>query len=189
MGWYALFVETGKEDLVRTMIDKHFDKSIQVIVPKRKLQERKQGRIYEVYKTLFPGYLFVNTLMNVETYHDLKQIPRCYRLLNKYNHRDSYGGDWEDNRKNPHKTYLFSKIDDEEMALILQLIGNEETIDYSTLYVENAKVTVCDGPLKGKEGIIKKVDKRKKRARILLEFMGNEKELDVGIKLLKVYET
>jgi len=34
------------------------------------------------------------------------------------------------------------------------------------------------------EGIIRKVDKRKNRAKILLNFMGCEKTMDVGIEVL-----
>ncbi|WP_423802963.1 antiterminator LoaP [Paenibacillus dendrobii] len=183
-----LFVETGKEDIVRTLISKYFDKSvIRAIVPKRKITERKLGHSYEVCKTMFPGYVLVNTRMNMTIYYGLKRIPMCYRLLNRtqnlfdtmekknviYNEEDTF------------ETHTLSKIEDEEIALILQLIGKGEVIDYSTLYIENAKVKVSSGPLKGKEGIIKKIDKRKRRARIALHFMGYEKLLDVGIELLE----
>ncbi len=74
MKWYALHVETGKEDFVRSEIRKQFDPStILSIVPKRKLIERKQGVIYEKCRTLFPGYVFIKARMNVKTYHDLKK--------------------------------------------------------------------------------------------------------------------
>lgn len=43
---------------------------------------------------------------------------------------------------------------------------------------------VQSGPLKGKEGIIKKVDKRKNRAKVQLNFLGREKTIDVGIEVL-----
>ncbi|AKF95944.1 antiterminator LoaP [Brevibacillus laterosporus] len=188
MGWYVLFVQAGQEDLVRTMIYKFFVRgSIHAIVPKRKIIERRQGKNYEICKTMFPGYVFVNTKMNVKTYYKLKKIPRYYRLLNKYqntNERDKklcgldMGNVQEDDFE------LFSKIEDEEMDQVLQLIGKDEVIDFSFFYVEDGRVTVHDGPLKGNEGIIKKIDKRKKRARIVLQIMGNEKMIDIGIEML-----
>ncbi|MFK4467834.1 antiterminator LoaP [Bacillus sp. RC252] len=190
MGWHALFVNTGEEDKVRKMIYQFLDETdIHVIVPKRRLTERKQGKSYEIIKKIFPGYVFLNTQMNVEIYYELQQIPQYCRLLNQYdNHikpdkkksKITMGNSVE----NTNDVFSFSKIDEEEMTQVLQLIGNGEVIDYSTLYVENAKVTVLDGPLKGKEGIIKKIDKRKKRARIALTFMGDEKVLDIGIQML-----
>ncbi|NOU64738.1 antiterminator LoaP [Paenibacillus sp. LMG 31461] len=185
MKWYALYVETGREDLVRTMIHRFLDKSlVHAIVPRRKLKEKKQGRTYEVFRKLFPGYVLVNTQMDVNTYYGLKNIPGYYRLLNRFRNRDNNEVFDGNNLEEVLENYLFSTIDDEEMTLILQLIDDEETIDYSTIYVENSNVTVYNGPLKGKESIIKKIDKRKRRAQISLEFMGNEMSLDVGIEVL-----
>lgn len=192
MDWHALFVETGKEELVRGLLYKHFDRStMQAMIPKRRLYEKKQGEIYEVCRPLFPGYVFVNTRMTAPTYNKLKRIPKYYRLLNKYSRRDRQSIDNEQNDEEDRKAeehfeaYLFSRIDEEEMLPILQLLDGEETIDYSTIYVENEKVIVHSGPLQGLEGNIKKIDKRKRRARILLNFMGTEKYLDVGIQWLE----
>lgn len=190
MSWYVLSVETGKENLVQTFIHKRFDESvISAVVPKRRLQEQRQGQACMVCRTMFPGYVFVNTKMNIQTYYELKGIPRCYRLLNRFNNHylrtqrsglTGNGGGAEDTAE----SFMFSKVDDDEMAPILQLIGSDDVIDFSTLYVENAKVTVCNGPLKGLEGLIKKIDKRKKRARIVLRFMGQDQTLDIGIEML-----
>ncbi|MGW8958132.1 transcription termination/antitermination NusG family protein [Paenibacillus sp. NPDC055715] len=67
------------------MINKFFDGTIiQAIVPKRRIIERRQGEDYEVCKTMFPGYVFVKTHMNIKTYYELKKIPGYHRLLNKY---------------------------------------------------------------------------------------------------------
>ncbi|MGM1050336.1 MAG: antiterminator LoaP [Bacillota bacterium] len=187
MDWYAIFVKTGKEDLVRRMFQKHFDESVvRAIVPRRKLLEKKQGQTYEVYKKLFPGYVLLNTQINSKSYYEFKRIPINYRLLNKYSCKDNIQNYKEND--GDLETYSFSKIDDEEIALILQLIGDSETIESSTIYVENTIVTVCDGPLKGKEGIIKKIDRRKKRARIELDFNGEKMRFDVGIQVLGAFE-
>ncbi|WP_010492583.1 antiterminator LoaP [Paenibacillus elgii] len=185
MDWYALFVETGKEDFVRTRIRHVFDESeLNAIVPKRKLQERKQGRAYEVCKTMFPGYVLIKTRMNVNSYYELKQIPKCYRLLNKYNRMDTRESLQESGMDAEQESNLFFKIEEQEMALITQLMDSNATIGYSTVYVKNSKVIVCDGPLKGKEAIIEKIDRRKNRARISLEFMQKRVCFDVGIHVL-----
>lgn len=189
MDWYVLSVENGKENLVQTFIHKRFDDSvISAVVPKRRLQECKQGKTLEVCKTMFPGYVFVKTQMNVKTYYELKDIPGYHRLLNRNHNRYTqnqgclHNGDGD--KGDSSEPFLFSKVDDYEMAQILELIGQDDVIDFSTLYVENAKVTVCEGPLKGREGLIRKIDKRKKRARIVLQFMGQDKPLDIGIEML-----
>ncbi|OKP94471.1 antiterminator LoaP [Paenibacillus sp. P32E] len=191
MNWYALYVQAGQEDLVQKMIHKFFDKTVvHAVVPKRKLKQRKQGKTYEVCQTMFPGYVLVHTLMTVQTYYDLKRVPRFYRLLNQFDNckAKATANQSINSLEDALEVYSFSKIDEEEIALILELAGTDDIIDYSTLYVENKKVIVCDGPLKGKEAIIRKIDKHKKRARISLEFMGSEKWLDVGIEMLDIVE-
>lgn len=187
MDWYAMFVKTGKEDLVQKMFRKQFDESVvRAIVPKRKLQEKKQGQAYEVYKKLFPGYVLLNTQMDSKRYYEFKRIPITHKLLNKYSYKDHIQNYKEND--GDLETYSFSKIDDEEISLILELIGDSETIETSTIYIKSAKVTVCDGPLKGREGIIKKIDRRKKRARIELDFKGNKMGFDVCIQVLRDFE-
>ncbi|MFG0216967.1 KOW motif-containing protein [Brevibacillus porteri] len=51
--------------------------------------------------------------------------------------------------------------------------------------ITDSKITVKKGPLAGKEGIIKKVDRRKKRAKIVIDFLGDERMIDVGIEILE----
>lgn len=191
MSWYVLHVETGQENKVRAMISKFYNpSSMYAIVPKRKLLEKRQGRVYEVCRTMFPGYVFVNTEMNAKTYNDLRRLPKCYRLLNSFNpnyHKIESKG-IKVNSEDVIESYSFSKIDDKEMIPILQLIGNDEIIGYSSLYLRNARAVVCDGPLTGEEERIKKIDARKKRARIILRLNGVEKCIDVGINIVSVPE-
>lgn len=197
MNWYALYVESGREEMVQALIRKYLDESaIRALVPKRKIRERRQGQYFDVFKTLFPGYVLVQTHMDANMYYNLKKLPKYYRLLNKYKYSSNRDKDSkkfdnakEDSENDGEKkflepTNLFFEINEDEIALILQLIGDEEVIEYSTVYVINTEVIVQSGPLKGMEGNIKKIDKRKNRAKIVLDFMGNKKIMDVGIEIL-----
>ncbi|MBH8598733.1 MULTISPECIES: antiterminator LoaP [unclassified Thermoactinomyces] len=173
MNWYALFVETGQEETVKKLLHLHFDEStLSAFVPKRRVPEKKLGKIYHVLKKMFPGYVLIKTKMNADLFYKIKKIPKCYRILGNRTHHSK-----------DDEAY-YSTIDEEEISPILKLIGNDEVVDYSKIYVENSRVFVQSGPLKGMEGIIKKVDKRKKRAKILLNFMGTEKMIDVGVEII-----
>ncbi|MCY9761951.1 hypothetical protein M5X06_17125 [Paenibacillus alvei] len=82
MGWYALFVETGSEDIVQKCLKLQFcQKDLYSCVPKRLVPERREGEFYSVVKTLFPGYLLINTKMTPSIYYELKKIPKYYRML------------------------------------------------------------------------------------------------------------
>jgi transcriptional antiterminator NusG len=166
MDWYALFVESNSEESVQQWLHYYFDESIlRSIVPKRMLIERQGGVVHRVIKILFPGYVLINTEMNETIYHKIKNIPKAICILKV-------------------GTYC-SKIGKEEIEPILKLIGDGEVVDYSKVYIENTNIIVKSGPLQGLEGIICKVDKRKKRAKILLNFMSSQKIIDVGIEILE----
>ncbi len=169
MDWYAVFVESGKEEFVQKQLQVHFDDSVlRSIIPKRKLTERREGRIFHVTRKMFPSYLLIQTNMNVEKYYIIKNIPKLIRILNT----DRY----------------YSKIDKTEIEIILKLIGFNDTVEYSSIYIENSNVRVVSGPLQGFEGIIKKIDKRKKRAKVVLSLMGEERTVDLGIEILNKLE-
>lgn len=171
--WYAIFVESGKEEVVQKYLKLYFnEQSLMSVVPKRLVPEKKAGIVYNVIKNIFPGYVLIKTEMTNEMFHKIKKIPGSLRLVNNGSYYSQDEG-----------TY-YSSIDEKEITLILQLMGNGEVVDYSKVYLENSKVIVEAGPLIGLEGIIKKVDRHKNRAKILLTFMGVEKTIDVGIEIL-----
>ncbi|MDK8180293.1 antiterminator LoaP [Paenibacillus sp. UMB4589-SE434] len=194
MGWYALFVETGSEDIVQKCLKLQFcQKDLYSCVPKRLIPEKKGGKFYSVVKTLFPGYLLINTNMTPTMYYELKKLPKYYRLLrnssfmlDKINRRSQSMPDPHIEKGDPIYNYddFFNKIEEVEIRQILQLINNENIIEYSNVIVENAKVCVQSGPLYGMEGIIKKIDKRKRRAQIAVSFFGGERSIEVGIELI-----
>lgn len=173
MYWYALFVETNKEEVVLKYLNHYFDESdLKAIIPKRRVPERKEGLIKHVSKKMFPGYVLIYTKINENIYHLLRKIPRCYRLLTAGSQYDKSDG------------FNYCRIRDEEIAPIIRLLGEGDTIEYSRVFIVNSKVFVNSGPLKGHEGIIRKIDSRKNRAKISLNFMGTEKTIEVGIEVL-----
>ncbi|MBU8854947.1 antiterminator LoaP [Bacillus sp. FJAT-26377] len=170
MNWYALSVETGKEEIVQKFLRVHFDKStLHSFSPKRKIPEKKAGKVYNALRTIFPGYVLIRTNMTPDIFYKIKEIPNCYKMVNN---GDVYSKE---------RGVYYSKIEDEEIDPIIKLINPEGIIEYSKIYAANSKVLVKGGPLKGMEAIIKKVDKHKNRAKILLNFMGKERLIDVGI--------
>ena len=51
--------------------------------------------------------------------------------------------------------------------------------------IEGAKIIVTRGPLMGKEGYIKKVDRHKRKARLELEMFGRMQEIVVGLEIVE----
>jgi transcription termination/antitermination protein NusG len=165
MDWYSLFVITGKEEYVSEWLKICFsDLEVATLIPKRRLIERKQGKKQQVLKKMFPGYVFMNTEMDLTKYYILKKIPNIIRILNS--------GEY------------YTRIPQEEMTCILHLLVGGDVVDLSKIYLVNSKVMVKSGPLEGMEGLITAVDRRKMRAKIVVPFMGLTREIDVGIEVL-----
>lgn len=162
--WYVFFVETCDEDRVKERLKYRLPEDFLVMVPKRKLRVRKGGIWKIETKVLFPGYVLVNGIIDDEIYYRLKNIPNVFRLLMSERH--------------------IVAIENREMAILSRLICNSEEIGFSNVLIENGKVRVLDGPLFSLEGIILSIDKRKERAKIRLDFLGEERTVDLGISLL-----
>ncbi|SFS42607.1 antiterminator LoaP [Marininema halotolerans] len=174
MNWYALFVELGKEEVVKKKLDYYFDpETLYSFIPKRKILERKNGHTSYVIKKMFPSYVLIRTKMRTEIFHVLQEIEEVHRLLNTGAYFSKDTG------------VFFSKIDDEEMRVITKLAANNGIVDSSKIYIEGSGVHVESGPLKGLENSIKKIDRRKKRAKIKVNFMGKESTFDVSVEISK----
>jgi len=167
--WYALFVRTGEEEHVRLHLERVLsDREMRILIPKRKIIERRGGRNCEKIKTLLPGYVLIKADMSQELYYELKTVPNLIRVL-----RDE---------SEP------VEVLEREIAVILALTDNGDVIDFSSVYKEGNAIRVVDGPLKGLEGIIESYDHRKKRIKIRLDFMGRTRRIDLGAHLVDVYK-
>lgn len=170
MSWYAIFVVNGCEDEICLIIDKikpYLFESLNynLLVPKRKIYERKQGIKKEVIKKMFPGYVLLETDNITDFYMRAKNLPHIINFLKNNNE--------------------FLEVSKEEIHPILHMADKKGLIDISQAFIENEKIAVKEGPLFGREDIIKKVDKRKGRAKV--EFILNQNSLliDLGINIVK----
>lgn len=167
MNWYALFVETGKEDLTRKWLKFYFhDSELHVFIPRRKVPEKRNGTITHITKLLFPGYVLVYTDLNIRIRNIINSIPTVIRIIGNGNE--------------------YSSINENEISYLLKLTNSSEIIDYSQVYYQDKKVKILSGPLCGMEGIVKKIDKHKKRAKVIIRFMESEKYVDLGIEILSL---
>ena len=159
--WYVIFVMTGKEDTISRIINTNFKEECKAFVQKRLMRERRNGTWTNRLRTLFPGYVFLNGRITSIQYSKLKNVPGVIRLF-----QDDYRP---------------IRINEEDIYLINKLMQNGDIIGTSHLLVNGHKVAVISGPLLGLEGHINKVDKRKKRARVQLNFMGEPRTVDLCI--------
>ncbi|MCK4805027.1 MAG: antiterminator LoaP [Spirochaetes bacterium] len=137
-----------------------------LIWPRRNLKIRRQGAWKDSLAPIFPGYVFLDVgHVSTELYLKMKKIPGFSRFLqSNQNIMPLSGSDKE---------------------LLSHFISFGEIVDKSiVLFDENNRIKVVSGPMKGIEGLIVKVDRRKGRAKIRLDMFKSSFLIDFGFEAL-----
>jgi len=163
--WHALFVHTGEEDNVKERIHYRFgEDELAALVPKRRMRERKNGNWSYRTRTLFPGYVLINGNINEEQYYKVKEIPGVITFI-----KDKNGP---------------LPVDESEINLLLRFMKGKEIIESSRVLMEGSKIIVTEGPLYGMEGLIQSIDKRKGRAKVRINFIGQPRVVELSVSIL-----
>ena len=163
--WYVLFVSTNQEEKVKKILEEQIGNEYKFIVPTRELKERKDGKWKAIKRKLFPGYVLIKGIMNIDVYYKLKKVPGIIKLLASESD--------------------ILTVDEKELRVLKILLDNDgNNIGISLLYKENDGVRIISGPLVGLEGQIMKVDYRKGRAKVSLRFMNEERIVELGIEVV-----
>ena len=91
MRWYTLHVYSTMEKSVAKAIQDRIDHSDlkqyfgEVLLPIEKVQENRNGRKYESERRMYPGYVFVEMVMNEDTWHLMNSTPRVIEFLGNNN--------------------------------------------------------------------------------------------------------
>lgn len=163
--WYALFVKTGEENRVKERLDYRFGGSPAVMIPKKIIKERKEGKWFRRVRNLFPGYIFIHGVLDEHSYKQLQHVPGLYKLL--CTDREPV------------------QIPEREIEVFSHLFDDQDTIQESDIFMEGDKITIISGPLTSLQGRILKVNRRKGRARVLLDFLGEERVIDLGVNIIE----
>jgi transcriptional antiterminator NusG len=154
--YYAARVRDKREDFfIRCFQRKHpaFD-GLKIYFPKRELRERKSGNMKIKTHPVFSGYVFleIDKGDNIANYAEaLKTTKGFYRFL--------------------HSNARVAKLAGRDLEIILRFIKlRNASAGVSKVYFnENNKIVVVEGVMKGLEGNIVKVDRRKGRAKVRLD--------------------
>lgn len=164
MQYYAVQVKTrGEDDYVRKLRSSYPAQDVEIIVPKRTVILRKGGIKRRGTASIFPGYIFlgVDEAVSPELRWFVRRTPDFYRFLPSNQDPIPLGG--------------------RDLDLLTHFISFGERADTSKVaFDENDRIVVLEGPLKGLEGLIVKVDRRKGRAKVRLDMCRNSFLIDLA---------
>src|SRR5579872_3595996 len=162
--WYAIHTYSGYEEKVAESIRQRADsldmkdKIFQVLVPKEKMIEVKNGKRRVVEKRIFQGYVLVQMKMSEDAWYVVRNTPGVTGFV---------GSGSEP-----------TPVEEEEIEKIMKRIGRAEPkhkIDYNLGEVVN----ITDGPFKGFDGSISEIDAAKGKLKVLVNMFGRETPVEL----------
>ena len=168
--YYALQVKTREEQkIMQQARAMNPGMPMALHFPQRDLTIRKGGVARPSRLAIFPGYVF----LELDSGEDVRGYRWAFRRVD---------GFYRFLRSNRHITPL----QDRDLELLLHFIKVGPVAGASKVYFdENSRIVVLHGPLSGLEGRIKKVDRRKKRAKVVLDLYGDSFSIDLAFETIE----
>jgi transcriptional antiterminator NusG len=170
--WYAIHTYSGYEEKVAESIRQRADsldmadKIYDILVPKEKMIEIRNGKRKVVEKRIFQGYVLVQMKMGEDAWYIVRNTPNVTGFV----------GTGDDP----------SPISDEEMEKINKRMGLDQPkhkIDFNVGDVVN----IIDGPFKGFDGSISEIDQTKGKLKVLVNMFGRETPVELdGLQVKRV---
>ena len=164
--WYVIQVRTGTEEEIKNQCLKVISPDVleHCFIPYYESMKRYHGEWHKVKNVLFPGYVFLVSDGIEELYYGLKKVIGLTKLLGTGNE--------------------VVPLYKEEIQFLEDFGAEKESVGISKGIIEGEEVVVLDGPLKGYEGFIKKIDRHKRLAFLEIELMGRKVETQVGLEIM-----
>lgn len=168
MQWFALQVMSAKEEQFRRLALAHPERpqELHIYFPRRAMRVRRQGRETVDEQALFPGYLFVSLEeLTPQLVRFFQGVPGFVRWLGTGR--------------------TIRALDARDLEILGHFLRFGERLGISqAAFNDQMRIEVLAGPLKGLEGRIVRVDKRKGRARVRLDLYDSSFEVDFGFELI-----
>jgi transcriptional antiterminator NusG len=162
--WYAIHTYSGYEEKVAESIRQRAesldmkDKIFQVLVPKEKMIEVKNGKRKVVEKRIFQGYVLVQMKMSEDAWYIVRNTPSVTGFVGSGSEPTPIAAD--------------------EMEKIMKRMGREEP-KHKIDFKEGEVVNIIDGPFKGFDGSVSEIDAQKGKLKVLVNMFGRETPVEL----------
>ena len=120
---------------------------------------RYEGAWHLERRLLFPGYVFLESQNGEQLSREIKQSPEILQILG--------GG-------------RLKAIEPEEERFLQSLCGASHHFGMSRGYIQNGQTFVTEGPLQGKESLIRNIDRHKRIARVGITLKSKTESTEGG---------
>lgn len=166
MKWYTIHVYSSMEkSAYNALVDRishseYKDLFGEVLLPTEKVEDIRNGRKVTTQRRLYPGYIFIQMIMNDDTWHLVKNTPRVMEFL---------GG----NRP--------TRIPESDIARIKGTVAEGvEKPKPKVLFELGETVRVKEGAFADFNGRVDEVNYDKSRLKVLVSIFGRQTPVDLA---------
>ena len=178
--WYVVHTYSNFEKAVKLSIEERIrhstlqDKFGRILVPTEEVIEMRDGVKRKSDRKLYPGYVLVEMIMNDETWHIVKNVPKVMGFI---------GGGPADRKGKNDQFIPPTPLSNQEANTILQPVqeGREKPLP-KILFEVGEVVRVSEGPFTDFNGVVEEVNYEKNRLRVAVRIFGRSTpvELEFG---------
>ncbi len=168
--WYVIRAVSGQETKVKDMIELEISRAGlqdyvgQVLIPKEKVFQIRNGKKVQKERNHFPGYVLIEAALAGEVPHIIKGVTNVIGFLGAEKRGDPLPlRATEVNR-------ILGKVD--ELA--------ESDAEFNIPFYVGESVKVIDGPFNSFTGIIEEVNAEKKKLKVMVKIFGRKTPLELG---------
>ena len=165
--WYVMQIRTGTEESIKIQCERTVPDSIleRCFIPYYEERRRRQGGWTTIKRILFPGYVFVITEDVEELYQQLKHVLGLTKILGSGR--------------------VIVPLSDDEVNFMERLGGEDHLVRLSEGIIEGGQVKIYEGPLQGMEGLVKRIDRHKRKAWLEIRMFGKMQMVQVGLEIVE----
>lgn len=168
--WYAIHTYSSYEEKVAESIRQRIngvdmaDKIFDVIVPKEKQIQIRNGKRKIVEAKIFQGYVLVEMKLTDETWYIIRNTPGVTGFVGA------------DTTPTP--------VSEKEIAKIKKRMGVEEP-KHQIDFTEGEIVSITDGPFKGFDGAVSEIDASKGTLKVMVSMFGRDTPVELDALQVK----
>lgn len=175
MEWYVVHTLTGKENKVKTAVEKaaearELDHLLgRILIPTETEIRSTGGKRREVRRKLYPGYVLMEMELTNEMRHLIQQTAGVTHFLTT---RFGEGGGDEASRDQP------VPLSEDEVQAMLHRVG-EEGQKPKAVWSPGEAVRITEGPFAEFSGKITEVNIERETVKVLISIFGRETPVEV----------
>ena len=176
--WYVVHAFSGSEKFVKDALERVIqvksatepeikDKFGEILVPTEQVMEMRGGKKHRTERKFYPGYVFVEMVMDDDTWHLVRSIDNVMGFV---------GG----SKARPDRP---APIPEKEVAAIRSRIQLGDEAPQPKVRFETGEVVrVVDGPFKDFNGVVEEVNYDKSRLRVAVLIFGRSTPVELEFR-------